>query len=338
MCVPCSFSTQSFASAPNFLTSKDRYGIAFVCARIIGGAFTSRLTWRWCFYMNLPVGATTIAAVIALFQAQSSSSQDKDVTNKQKIQSLDLVGVGLLLVPVALLLLALQWAGTVVAWSSARTIGLLVGAGAGAVMFCWWEAHRRDRALVPPGIFNRTVVASVAASFFMSGANTVFLYYLPYWFQVIHRAGPIQSGIYLIPFIAFNFACSTGAGIFVSRTGFVNPPALIGIPVFTVGAGLLTTLSVHGDSWIGYEIVAGAGSGLAIQQFFVAVQASLSADLATIGNTSLLFTQGLSGAVSVSAANSILRNQLVARLRAARNSQIDIGCSCHWRNERTVGG
>ena len=266
----------------------------------------------------------TVVAVVTLFQARSRESKDAGLSFVRKLQYLDLVGVSLLVVSVTLLLLALQWAGTAVAWSSARTVGLLVGAGVGTVLFCGWQVFRGDQALVPLAIFNRTVVASIISSFFLSGANTVYLYYLPYWFQVVHLAGPIQSGVYLIPFIALNFICSIAAGVFISRTGYVNIPALIGVAIFAVGAGLLTIISISSNSWIGFEIVAGAGSGLAIQQYFVAVQASLPADIATIGNTSLLFAQGLAGAVFVSAANSILRNQLLTRLQGANSPQVNI--------------
>lgn len=93
-------------------------------------------------------------------------------------------------------------------------------------------------------IGQRTVAASFGSSFFVAGAMLVHAYYLPYWFQAIRDDSPIQSGVHLIPYMASNFFFSMVAGLLVTKTGYFNPPALLGPIIAAIGSGLLTTLQV----------------------------------------------------------------------------------------------
>lgn len=225
------------------------------------------------------------------------------------------------------MLLALQWGGTKYAWGSPQTIGLLVGAGVESLVFVAWLKYRGSQALVPLRIIGqRTVAASLGASFFGAGTLFVHSYYLPYWFQAIRNDSPLQSGVHLVPYVASNFFFTVVAGILVTKTGYFNPPALVGPVLATIGCGLLTTLRVDTSTakWVGFEIFTAAGTGMTMQQGLIAVQAVLPPETASIGTALILFAQSLAGSIFVSVGSSLLRNELSAGLSAAHLPGVNI--------------
>lgn len=226
-----------------------------------------------------------------------------------------------------MLLLALQWGGTKYVWNSARIVGLLVGAGVELLVFIAWQRYQGSKALVPLQIIGqRTVAASCGSSFFAAGAMLVHAYYLPYWFQAIRDNSPIQSGVHLIPYMASNFFFSVVAGLLVTKTGYFNPPALLGPIIGAIGSGLLTTLQVDISTakWVGYEVLTALGIGIMIQQSLVAVQAVLPRETVPIGTALVIFAQSLSGSIFVSVGSSLLRNKLSAGLSEARLPGVNI--------------
>ena len=238
----------------------------------------------------------------------------------RRILRLDLIGNFILIVTVVMLLLVLQWGGIDYAWNSSRVIGLLVAAGIGFIGFGFWQHMKGAEALTPLWIMaKRTVVASIGVMFFLSGALLVHTYYLPYWFQAVRGRTPVQSGVDLVPYVATNFVFSMIAGIAVNKTGFFTAPAMLGPVIACIGCGLLTTLRVDTSTaaWAGFEVLTGAGMGMAMQQPIIAVQAVLEPAVVSIGNAIVLFAQSLSGAIFVSVANNILRNQLAHNLKVS---------------------
>ncbi|GAD96063.1 hypothetical protein BC1G_12761 [Paecilomyces variotii No. 5] len=293
------------------------FGIGSVMGPIIGGALTQRLGWRWAFYISLPVAAVTLISLIFFFQPPKNERIREPFT--KRLFRLDLPGNLLIVTAVIMLLLALQWSGVTYPWNSSRIIGLLVGFGVESALFlAWQKCHGKDSLLPLHIMTERTVAACLAAAFFLGGATLLVVYYLPYWFQAIGDSSPLQSGINLIPYAIANFLAAVLAGIIVTKTGFYNPPALIGPAVGAIGAGLLCTVRVDTSTgrWIGYEIIAGAGFGAAIQQYFLAIQTILPADEVPIGTALLLLIQNLSGAIFVSIGNAMVRNRLASGLES----------------------
>ena len=226
-----------------------------------------------------------------------------------------------------MLLLALQWGGITYAWSESRIVGLLVGSGLISIVFITWQLYRGNEALLPPRVVSqRTVAASFWMSFFLSGAMLVGNYYIPYWFQAIKNETAIKSGVDTIAYLASNFFCSMIAGAFVTKTGYFNPPAILGGAIATVGCGLITLYHVDTPTghWIGYLIIAGGGIGFAIQQGIVAVQAVLPQEVVPIATSLILFAQSLSGAIFVSVGSSLLRNRLESGLEVAQLPGVDV--------------
>ena len=223
--------------------------------------------------------------------------------------------------------LALQFGGQTDDWSSSRVVGLLAGAGATLVVFLFWQRRRGDRALMPPSIIlQRSVAASCGVAFFIYSTLQMHLYYLPIWFQAIKGDSAVTSGVHMIPYMAANALFSLLAGIFVTKIGYFAPPAIVGCAIGVAGSALLSTLHVDTASpkWIGYEILASVGLGIAIQQGFIAVQAVLRLDQLPMGTAAVTSFQSLGGAVFVSVGNSIVQTELISAADASPIPGVDI--------------
>jgi MFS family permease len=154
------------------------YAIAAVAAPLLGGAFTTKLTWRWCFYINLPLGGTALVA-IALFFHPRPNVKASSSTWREKVGQMDLLGTAILIPGVICLLIALQWGGSEYQWSSTRTIILLVATAMMIAGFIIIQIWKEDKATVPPRIIKqRSVAYSVCYVFHAGGAVNVFEYYV----------------------------------------------------------------------------------------------------------------------------------------------------------------
>jgi hypothetical protein len=145
----------------------------------LGGAFTDNLTWRWCFYINLPIGAVTFLFILFFFKTPKAFISKNTRTWKQQIAEFDLLGSLFFLPAIISLLLALQWGGTTYAWDSPRIIALFVVFGVLIIVFIglqWWG---QDRATVPPRLIkNRNVWGTAWYSLAIGAAYFVMIYYV----------------------------------------------------------------------------------------------------------------------------------------------------------------
>ncbi|KAL9636714.1 MAG: hypothetical protein Q9164_002653 [Protoblastenia rupestris] len=303
------------------------FGLGAILGPLLGGVFTDLVTWRWCFYFNLPVGGATAIAMVFFFKPHKDA-QDDDRPFLNKLLSLDLIGNFILICAAVMLFLALEFNSSNIPWQNAKIIGLLIGAGLTAIIFVLWQWYMGDDALLPGKIVTqRSVAASCLAAFFMYGTILIHAYYLPIWFQAIKGDDAVQSGVDLVAYMVTNAAFSVFAGILVSKIGYFTPPAIIGCAIGTVGSGLLSTLEVNSgaEKWVGYQVLTSAGLGMAVQQGVIAVQTVLRLNEVPIGIAAIVSMQSLGGAVFVSVGNNILQNRLDQAAAADRLPGIDIG-------------
>lgn len=139
------------------------FGMSTISGPLIGSSLTQRVSWRCCFYLNLPIGGAVALALIALLHPPIRPSEQRPFVSRVKI--LDLVGAFLFLPATIMALLALQWGGNTYAWRSAQIIGLFCGAGFLLIVFIAWQLHMGSRAMIPPNLLTRrTVIATCLTS------------------------------------------------------------------------------------------------------------------------------------------------------------------------------
>ncbi|KAJ5998034.1 hypothetical protein N7522_009694 [Penicillium canescens] len=296
------------------------FALASVTGPLIGGGFTENVTWRWCFYLNLPIGAVAIVAIMLVLKMPPARKAGTPM--REQFLQMDPLGNLCLIPGVVCLLLALQWGGETYAWNSGRVIALLVLAVVLLLAFIGIQIWRPDTATIPPRVMKqRSIAAGVVFTLMVTAAMMTFTYYLPIWFQAIKSASPVHSGVMMLPTVISSAAASLISGFLINRIGYYTPFMIGGSVLMSIGAGLMTTFTPHMSEgkWIGYQILWAVGCGMSMQQASLAAQAVLPRPDAPIGISLVFFAQSLGGSVFLSVDQAIYSNKLSANLGALAN-------------------
>ncbi len=270
---------------------------------------------RWCFYINLPIGALTILIIVLILKLPSPETTGTSI--KQKFLQLDPLGSLCFLPCIVCLLLALQWGGSTYPWKDGRIVTLLVISGVLLIAFIAVQSRKQETATVPPRIMKqRSIASGFCFSLCLGASMVVMIYYLPLWFQAIKGVSAVESGIRNLPLILSLVIASIVSGGAIAAIGYYAPFMIISTVLMSTGAGLLTTFQpdTGGSKWIGYQILFGIGLGLGMQQPNMAAQTVLSRQDVPIGASLMFFAQALGGAVFISIAQSVFTNTLVLGL------------------------
>ncbi|KAJ6784155.1 hypothetical protein PWT90_04185 [Aphanocladium album] len=292
------------------------YGVAAVCGPLIGGGLTKAASWRWCFYINLPVGGLAAAVIFLTFKAPKAATVVQ-ATLKEKLLHMDPIATVLTMGALICILLALQYGGVTHAWNSSMVIGLLVGFAVLSAALLVAEIWQGERAMLTPRIMRqRAVWASGIWGFFITGAYFVTLYYLPIYFQSIDNVSPIASGVRSIPLIILFGVSTFGSGRAITKTGVAAPYMVVGSVIVTIASGLFFTLDIGTSTgkWVGFQILAGFGYGISFQVPVIVAQAFAAPSDIAPTTAIIIFYRSVGGTLSLAAAQSGFVNQLVHKL------------------------
>lgn len=292
------------------------FGLASVLGPILGGAFTdSYLTWRWCFYINLPLGGVALLLIIFFFKPPVREAEK--LSFKEKMKRMDFIGASLLVPGVVCLLLALQWGGTKFLWRSPQIIGLLCGFAGIILIFIAVQFYVGEKATLPIRLLRqRTVACASIYVFFVGFALFILVFFLPIYFQSVQGSSAIKSAYQNLALLLGVTVMTILSGVGATLLGYTVPFMVFGSVLFTIGCGLVHTLTVGSPTreWIGYQLLAAFGAGFGLTLPVIAVQSVVPTEDIPVGSALVAFSQLLGGALSVAIAQNVFFNSLTSNL------------------------
>ena len=282
------------------------FGITSVAGPLLGGYFTQHLSWRWVFYINIPIGIIALFVIAAVLHIPARRTE----------HAVDYLGTAVLGAAVTCVILLTTWAGITYAWTSSVIIGLGVATVALIGLFIVVES-RAAEPLIPLSLF-RNRVFSVAATigfivgFVLFGATI----YIPLYLQTVHEATPTSSGLQLLPMVIGMLATFIPSGRLVTRWGRYKIFPIMGTAIMSIGLYLLSTMTPTTSLTVSslYMVVIGMGIGLVMQILVVAVQNAVPYSQLGTATSAATFFRSIGGAFGVALFGSIFNNRLFAEL------------------------
>ncbi|OOK74253.1 major Facilitator Superfamily protein [Mycobacterium kansasii] len=288
------------------------FGVTTVVGPLLGGYFTDYLTWRWAFWINVPISVVVILVAAAAIPALTAAA-------KPAIDYAGIVAVG---VGAAALTLATSWGGIVYPWGSVTIVGLFSLAAAALGVFAWVENRAREPVL-PPRLFRSPVftvccVLAFVVGFAMLGAMT----FLPTYMQYVDGVSATTSGLRTLPMVVGMLVTSTGSGVVVGRTGRYKIFPVTGTALTAVAFVLMSRMDATTPAVVQslYLLVLGAGIGLSMQVLVFVVQSTSDFEDLGVATSGVTFFRTIGGAFGAAVFGSLFVNFLRARMGPAMAS------------------
>ncbi len=278
------------------------FGLSSVIGPLLGGFLTEQWSWRWVFFINIPLGIIALAAVASRLHLPVHRREHK----------IDYVGAGLLSAGSVSLLLATVWGGSMYAWNSPEIIGLLVGGVLLGVTFVLWE-RKAPEPIIPMKLFRNDIfTVSTILSLLAGIAMFASILYIPMYQQIVRGNSPTESGLLMIPLVAGIFTTSITSGKLITKFGKYKLFPIIGTLTLALGLWMFSHVQIDTAEWLlgTWMFVIGAGLGCFMQVMTLAIQNSVDRrDLGT-ATSSATFFRSLGSAFGGAIFGSILNNRL----------------------------
>src|SRR5262245_14782386 len=303
------------------------FAVASVAGPLLGGFFVDNLSWRWVFYVNLPVGA--IAVVIVALRLHL-----RVVHHRHRI---DYVGAVLLAGAVTSLILVTTWGGNEYAWGSGTILSLAVVGVVLLAAFIWQE-RRAAEPIIPLTLFeSRVFNVSSAMGFTVGMAMFGAIVFIPLYLQLVYGASPTSSGLRLLPLMAGLLVAAIASGRIISRIGRYRVFPIVGTIVLVVGMYLLSRLGVGTAPWLAsvYMLVVGVGIGLVMQVLVLVVQNDVLPKDIGVATSTATFFRSVGGSFGVAIFGTIFATRLTEQLSKLPDSvTARLGSGVHLQPEQ----
>ncbi|KAL5337291.1 major facilitator superfamily-domain-containing protein [Aspergillus crustosus] len=287
------------------------WAIAGALGPLVGGAFTTSVTWRWCFWINLPIGGCSFAILFFFLKIDSPKT-----AFWAGLRTIDWSGTVLIVGATIMFLFGLQFGGVDYPWDSATVLCLIIFGIATYVlaMLNEWKIARYP--VIPIRLFTNwhnvfiLIICFIHSLVFMGGS-----YYLPFYFQSVLLVSPILSGVYVLPQVLSLSVMSIITGLLIKKTGRYRELIIAAFFFLTLGYGLLIDLKPYA-SWprvIIYQLIGGFGTGPLFQAPLVALQANIHPSDMAAGTSTFSFLRQVSAAISIVVGTVIYQNMLVQK-------------------------
>ncbi|KAB8288851.1 hypothetical protein EYC80_010754 [Monilinia laxa] len=314
-------------------------GVSACTAPIFGGIFIDKVSWRWCFWINLQIGGVALAMVM-LFVKPKLPKHTGDIRSLpaiQRLRRMDWAGTLIFLSAFICLFIALQWGGQTKPWRSSEVIGLFVGFALLLGLFVYTQKFTGEDSLIPRRILKQqTVLFGTIYLIFFGLQMAVYLQYIPIYFQAIRGTSATNSGVRMIAMDVGRIIFIIISGFIVTKFGYYMPYMVIGTMINVVAAGLLTILNLDTSTArsTAFMFLAGAGAGIGGNQPFIALQAALKEEDLSIGNGLTVFGLQLGTSLAFAISQPVFLTKIFSRLSSdtltsniSRSSIIAAGAS-----------
>ncbi|CAG8926337.1 unnamed protein product [Penicillium salamii] len=288
---------------------------------IIGGVIVNDISWRWIFYINLPIGGTALVLVFLFLRVHYK----REGTLAARLKRVDFAGNLLLMGAVVAVLIALTWGGTLHPWDSWHVLVPLLVGTAGLIAFFFHQKIYAPEPTMPVRLYsNSTSMLSYIVTFLHGIEMSWLSFFLPVYFQVLLEASPLRSGVDLLAIVIPLMPAGIVGGLIIAKFGRYKPTMVAGYALLSIGVGCLTLLDANSSTakWVIFQLICGIGGGLALTATLPAVQAPLPESDVAIATACWAFVRSFGSIWGAAIPAAIFNSRVDSLLHKVSNPEV----------------